>query len=238
MLQSLEKVIAGFRYEVDVRRPPDEYRRRQFRAGWEDATKRNRVYAPTTLEQLTWRNTGYRLGRKLGDADPETIDGAFDHLANSYVSREAQVRSEPVLNWAPRTNEDHLLQRYHEQVGGTIYVEVPIGGPGGMGDWPAESSIRRLDGVRLVQPDGVELQVLRHRPNRSLFLEELEAAAEVEIIEVKSSLNRLVIGQAIAGADMFKRQYLVDPKPVIVVGVGDKALEWVCEERDIHVAIV
>ena len=29
----------------------------------------------------------------------------------------------------------------------------------------------------------------------------------VELIEVKSKLNRLVIGQVITGMDMFKRQY-------------------------------
>ncbi|ERH09518.1 MAG: hypothetical protein J07HX64_01276 [halophilic archaeon J07HX64] len=61
----------------------------------------------------------------------------------------------------------------------------------------------------------------------------------VEVIELKSSLNRPVIGQAIAGRDMFKRDY--EPRtvePVVVCGSGDLTLEWMCRRNGIRVEIV
>lgn len=237
MFKSIQQAIHGFEYAVDLREPPNERSRAQFRAGWADATKRQRTYLPSTLERLTWRNAGYRLGLKLGDATPEIVDRAFRLLARSY-SKDASAPSSALLSdWIPRTREDHLLQQYHEQVGGTIFVEVPIGGAGGAGNWPDGSRIRRIDGVRLVQENAGESLVLRYQPNRQLFMEKLESAPEVEIIEVKSTLNRLVIGQVIAGADMFERQYAIAPKKVIVAGAGDGALEWVCQRRTIQVVI-
>lgn len=61
----------------------------------------------------------------------------------------------------------------------------------------------------------------------------------VEIIEVKRTLGRPVIGQAIAGRDLFERDY--DPnttEPVVVCGEGDPALEWVCRRNGVRVEIV
>ena len=238
MSQNVKRIVTGFKYEVDVRKPPDEFRRRQFRAGWSDACKRDRVYSPLTLKQLTWRNAGYRIGSELGDVGHEDIDTVFRILAKLYGPPDSQFNGERIEDWVPRTNEDYLLQKYCDRVGGTIYAEVPIGGPGGPGDWPSGSSIRRIDGVRLNPSVSGEPCVLKYRPNRSLFLEELEDTDEVEIIEVKLSLNRPVIGQTIVGADMFKRQFHLSPKQVIVVGAGDKNLEWVCRERDIFIFVV
>lgn len=61
----------------------------------------------------------------------------------------------------------------------------------------------------------------------------------VELIEVKKNLNRLVIGQVIAGVDMFERQYNISKIiPVILCKNGDPALEWVCEKRNIRVEII
>ena len=54
------------------------------------------------------------------------------------------------------------------------------------------------------------------------------------MIEVKKKLDRLVIGQVIVGVDMFERQYGVKKiKPVILYQIGDPALEWVCDKREI-----
>jgi len=73
--------------------------------------------------------------------------------------------------------------------------------------------------------------------NQDRFNEELRESESVEIIEVKSSLNRPVIGQALAGIDMFEREYGVKGKPVVVCGKNDTALEWVCQKRNIRVVI-
>lgn len=61
----------------------------------------------------------------------------------------------------------------------------------------------------------------------------------MELIEVKKKLNRLVIGQVIAGADMFKRQYGTEMvATVILCEEGDPALGWVCQQRGTRVQIV
>ena len=78
------QAFAGFRYEADVREPPDNLRRGQFQAGWGDATGRSREYTDSTLARLTWHNAGYRLGRWFGPRAPAEIDHAFDVLAERF----------------------------------------------------------------------------------------------------------------------------------------------------------
>ena len=57
---------------TDVRANPDDYRWRQFLAGWRDFSERERHYVPRVLRQLTWRNLGWRLARE--HHDPAGID--------------------------------------------------------------------------------------------------------------------------------------------------------------------
>lgn len=54
-----------------------------------------------------------------------------------------------ITHWKPQTFENRLLYAYWLGVGGRIYLEVPIGGSGGPGNWPSGSKTRRIDGVRL-----------------------------------------------------------------------------------------
>ena len=62
---------------------------------------------------------------------------------------------------------------------------------------------------------------------------------EIELIEVKRKLNRLVIGQIIVGIDMFKKQYgSINIKGVILCTESDPALEEICRERNIIVKVI
>ncbi len=83
---SIPEAFTLFRYHRDDRHPPDERRRGQFRAGWEDATKRGQFYSNDTLKRLTWHNLGDRLGRDFGDQTLGQINAAFDVLAGLYES--------------------------------------------------------------------------------------------------------------------------------------------------------
>lgn len=87
---SIQEAFARLEYQRDKRRPPNERRRGQFSAGWKDVTNRGEVYTDGTLERLTWRNLGYRLGQHFGDQTPVQIDGAFDVLAGLYEVQRAQ----------------------------------------------------------------------------------------------------------------------------------------------------
>ena len=143
-----------------------------------------------------------------------------------------------VADWTPQSLEDELLRAYWLQVGGRLYLEVPIGGPGGPGDWPPGSKIRRIDCVRVGRADAQREGIVRFSDCREEFGKVI-GHGPVELIEAKKKLNRLVIGQVIAGADMFKRQYRLDQfDTVIVCEEGDPALEWVCHQRGILVRII
>ena len=85
----VEQLFGQLRFERDDRDPPDERRRGQFKAGWEDATVRGKVYAENTLQWLTWHNLGYRFGRLLGHRSQTEIDEAYKILADLYVRPQA-----------------------------------------------------------------------------------------------------------------------------------------------------
>jgi hypothetical protein len=68
--------------------------------------------------------------------------------------------------------EGRLLSRYFSSAGGDLYLEVPIGGPGGEGKSPPGSATRRLNGVRLsgCLTDG---WIYGFRASREKFLERI-----------------------------------------------------------------
>ena len=231
MNKEIQEVFEKLDYNVDHRREPDEHRFKKFRKGWQDSiSNKDKSYTANNLKKLTWQNLGYRFGKHFGTQAPEYIREVFDYLALRY---EEDAKS---IVWSPVSGEDRLLQKYWKSVGGRIYVEVLIGGRGGPGNWPAGCTTRRIDGVRLEVNDG-EPGIFFFTGNQGHFRDELKQSQTVEIIEVKSSLNRPVIGQALAGIDMFEREYGVKGKPVVVCGKNDTALEWVCQKRNIRVVI-
>jgi len=219
----IEQLFTDLEFDRDDRFPPDRLRRAQFRAGWEEATTRTGKYSAAILRRLTWRNLGYRFGQKQGPRAPNRIDGVYEVLAQRYGTF-----------WIPRSPEDHLLQHYWMRVGGRIYVDVPIGRPSKSADWPPGSGRRRLDGVRL--PDAVDSAIVRFSPEA--FLQRVQSEP-VELVEVKISLNRPVIRQAIAGRHMYTRQYAgTVVRSVIVCRESDSALEGVCQQQNIAVEVV
>ncbi|HVO26221.1 MAG TPA: endonuclease/exonuclease/phosphatase family protein [Candidatus Margulisiibacteriota bacterium] len=78
------QLFGRLHFERDDRDPPDERRRGQFQAGWEDATVRGEIYAESTLQHLTWHNLGYRFGRLVGHRSRTEIDEAYKMLADLY----------------------------------------------------------------------------------------------------------------------------------------------------------
>lgn len=138
--------------------------------------------------------------------------------------------------WNPVSFEDHLLYKYWVNTEGHLFLEVPLGNKS-LGNWPEGSRIRRIDGVILKKNQSFKDYKVYKRKDFTLneFLNYAHNS-EVELIEVKKKLNRLVIGQVIVGVDMFERQYgITKIKPVILCQIGDPALEWVCEKRGISV---
>jgi hypothetical protein len=131
-------------------------------------------------------------------------------------------------------DETTLLLNYHSiaVMRGRLYTEVPLGGA--QYGWPSACGLRRLDGIRILTDEGIQ-EVTPFALNKTTFFDDI-SRWPIELIEVKDSLNRSVIGQVIAGKHMFIRQYQVIPARLVVVcRRGDACLEWVCQQEGIIV---
>lgn len=137
-----------------------------------------------------------------------------------------------------RTYEDRLLLEYWQAFGGLIFTEVPVGRDGPK-DWPEGAKPRRIDGVRIASPESEkassDIATFSKRRDAKWF-EQTIADAEVEVLEVKRSLDRVVLGQVIIGADLLEIEYApAKIAQVVICEVGDPALETVCDRRGIKV---
>jgi len=165
--------------------------------------------------------------------DNQGVPITFEPLS---IRRTLDDSNSVATNWTPDPGEDRLLASYWDDVGGVIVPEVHIGRTG-PSDWPSGCSKRMIDGLRFRSEYRDEITVQGAFSQSQL--RDIVKDRHVEVIEVKSSLNRPVIGQAIAGRDMFERDYGPQTvEPVVVCGSGDSALEWVCRRNGIRVEIV
>lgn len=132
----------------------------------------------------------------------------------------------------PRTLEDKLIYKYWEEKQGLLFLEVPIGNDKNF--WPKSSKIRRIDGIRV---EDNENKIFKNF-NSENFKNNIKNK-NIELIEAKKTLNRLVIGQIIVGIEMFKKQYeSKNIKGVILCREGDPALGIICKEMGIEVVVL
>jgi hypothetical protein len=78
-----EKLLSEFDYEEDVRRPPDNLRKGQFRAGW----KRETIREEKLRRELTWHNLGYRVGKLCSHKSEDEINEIYEQFARHYSNR-------------------------------------------------------------------------------------------------------------------------------------------------------
>lgn len=136
--------------------------------------------------------------------------------------------------WEASSVEDQLLVAYHQAAGGRIYTEVPAPWSGGSEEWPDGFSNRYIDAIRLKEPQ-CEESINKFAGNGHEVRRAVENT-EVELIETKRQLNRPVIGQVIAGRDLFEAEYSpASIQQVALCRSTDTALEWVCRRHDIRV---
>ena len=132
--------------------------------------------------------------------------------------------------WQPRPGEDRWLRRYLDGLDGRgrTYVEVPIGGSAGR--------TRRIDAVRFPDLAGG----VRYFDRSSFDVDVQQHPCEV--IEVKRTLNRAVIGQLIVARDLAAAEWSRDPSMqlslIALVTESDPALEPICQRHGIQVHVV
>ena len=85
--------LESLSYRRDERLPPDDARRRPFKAEWKRGAQGDYIDEKTLNAKLTWTNLGNRAGRQFGPASDATIDAVFDRFAAIY-NRDAVERSQ------------------------------------------------------------------------------------------------------------------------------------------------
>jgi hypothetical protein len=142
--------------------------------------------------------------------------------------------------WQQRPGEDRWLLAYINllegpEAAGRTYVEVPIGGPARYGQG---AKTRRVDAVHFPESHPAEVRYYEE----AAFTTDIQRGGPVEIIEVKRTLNRPVIGQLIVARELALSDWNLGPDVELsltaVVTVGDPALEPVCDRLGIQISIV
>ena len=133
--------------------------------------------------------------------------------------------------WQPRPGEDQWLRRYLDELErpGRVYVEVPVGAALG-------GKTRRIDAVRFpTLPDEVRYF------DADSFVQALTGGV-CELIEVKRSLNRTVIGQLLVARELLQAEFELasdlEVRLTALVAETDPALEPICDRFGIRVVHV
>jgi hypothetical protein len=177
-----------------------------------------------------------------GEERGSAVDGWLRECSVAWKAMpllEAELQVEHVLDidlprlhrWRPRPREDEWLASYLRRAasGGVTYTEVPIGGGPG-------SSLRRIDAVRVCRDQSLDVRYFD--PRRF----ERDVRGEIlEVIEVKESLNRPVVGQLIVARDLIDRQWreVAAVHLVAIVARDDALIHELCSEvYDIRVEVI
>ena len=133
------------------------------------------------------------------------------------------------LNIRNNLSENDLLKLYCAKHSGTSFPEVSIGDKDIFGK---NSTDRRLDVVRI--DNDIYKWFRNYNENKDYFQQLIKSNHKIELVEIKTKLNRTVIGQIIVGEFMFKKKFNVkNVNLAIVYHNGDDALELFCEENGI-----
>lgn len=85
-----ESSFDGLTYDNDVRAvdPDANYRRGQFKAGWNKAVDGKEI--GDALKQLTWWNLGWRLGRLFGDTSDDQKEELYEWCVKQQVETDSE----------------------------------------------------------------------------------------------------------------------------------------------------
>jgi hypothetical protein len=162
---------------------------------------------------------------KEGDNNyPNNFSQLIDFIKYYFPNFDVDINIKTTLN------EDDLLKIYCTCHTGVTFTEVSIGDKNIFGK---NSKNRRIDAVRINNDH--KIFRLKYCNNKELFMNLIKNDKyKIELIEIKTKLNRLVIGQIIVGEYMFRKKFKVDNTiKTILYHEGDEALELFCNENKI-----
>ena len=132
------------------------------------------------------------------------------------------------INIRKTLKENDLLKLYCSNHSGTSFAEVSVGRI----ELNKITKDRRIDIVRIKNDHYKWFR--KYSENKEYFEDLVNNNHEIELVEIKTKLNRLVIGQIIAGEYLFKKKYCVkNVSKTILYHIGDELLEDYCNKNEI-----
>jgi hypothetical protein len=128
-----------------------------------------------------------------------------------------------------KLSEKDLLKLYCLKHEGTSFTEVSVGNR----IIAKNSTDRRLDIVRI--ENDVHKRLRQYAKNKEYFHDIVKEGHKIELVEIKTKLNRCVIGQILVGEYLFKKKYKEkNVSLAILYHTGDELLEMFCKDRKIR----
>jgi len=128
-----------------------------------------------------------------------------------------------------RMSEEDLLRLYCLKHTGISFTEVSIGNK----TIAKNSTDRRLDIVRIENESYKRRQ--QYGKDKEYFQEMVKEKHKIELVEIKTKLNRCVIGQILVGEYLFKKKFNVKNVTLaILYHIGDELLEMFCKDKGIR----
>ena len=183
----------------------------------------NNVYSGHEWNLKIFFRPSIIIEKKGSNNFPDNFNELIKFIQNYYPEFNVDLRIRKYLNG------DDLLKLYCSEHSGTSFPEVSIGDKNIFGK---NSTDRRLDIVRI--ENDIYKWYKNYNDNKDYFLKLLKSNRIIEIVEIKTKLNRTVIGQIIVGEYMFKKKFNVkNVTKSILYHIGDDALELFCNENNI-----
>jgi hypothetical protein len=133
------------------------------------------------------------------------------------------------MNQKEKLSENDLLKRYCREYTGTSFTEVSVGNR----NIAKNSADRRIDIVRI--ENDVYKRQLKYGKYKEDFLSMVKNRHKIELVEIKTKLNRPVIGQILVGEYLFKKKFNVEKVSLAVLyHIGDELLEMFCKDKGIR----
>jgi len=128
-----------------------------------------------------------------------------------------------------KLSEEDLLRLYCQKHTGTSFTEVSVGNK----TIAKNSTDRRLDIVRI--ENDIHKRSRQYGKNKEYFQDIVKDKHKIELVEIKTRLNRCVIGQILVGEYLFKKKFNVENVSLaILYHIGDELLEMFCKDKGIR----
>jgi len=128
-----------------------------------------------------------------------------------------------------KLSENDLLRLYCLKHDGTSFTEVSVGNR----TIAKNSNDRRLDIVRI--ENDIYKWHRQYGKYKEYFQDIVKNEHKIELVEIKTKLNRCVIGQILVGEYLFKKKFNVKKVSLAVLyHIGDELLELFCRDKGIR----